>query len=398
MDLDYSAEDEAFREEVRTWLAENLTGEFADVGAIGGSGREHEGHEIRWAWEKVLGAAGWTCLGWPKEFGGRGATLNQQVIFNEEYVRANAPVRVGHIGEGLIGPTLIAYGTPEQQQRFLPKIVSGEELWCQGYSEPNAGSDLANVQTRAVLVSGSAGDEWVINGQKVWTSLAMQSQWCFAVVRTDPSVSKHAGLSFLLVPMDQPGVEVRPIIQVTGTSEFNEVFFTDARTDASNIVGEPGQGWEVANALLGFERGVATLAQQIQFERELTRVFDHARATGRSSDPLVRQRLAQAWIGLKLLRYNALRTLTNMGDGAPGPEASISKLAWANWHRSLGELGMDMLGMSSLVGEALPHELTGDQALFLFTRSDTIYGGSNQIQRNIIGERALGLPREPKKA
>jgi alkylation response protein AidB-like acyl-CoA dehydrogenase len=391
--LAFSQEDEAFRDEVRTWLAENLTGEFKAAGAIGGSGREHEGHEIRHEWEKVLGAAGWTCIGWPKEFGGRGATLNQQVIFNEEYVKANAPVRVGHIGEGLIGPTLIAYGTPEQQQRFLPKIVSGEELWCQGYSEPNAGSDLANVQTRAAL----DGDRWVINGQKVWTSLAVQADWIFLVVRTDPDQSKkHAGLSFLLAPMDQPGVEIRPIIQATGTSELNEVFLSDAETDASNIVGAPGQGWEVANALLGFERGVATLAQQIQFEREYARILDIAREHGCTTEPVMRQRLAQSWIGLKLLRYNALRTLTNMGDGAPGPEASISKLAWANWHRSLGELAMDVQGVASLVAEGAPYELTGEQALFLFTRSDTIYGGSNQIQRNIIGERALGLPREPK--
>jgi alkylation response protein AidB-like acyl-CoA dehydrogenase len=393
VELAFSAEDEAFRAEVRQWLSENLTGAFAEAGAIGGSGREHEGHEIRQEWEKKLGAAGWTCLGWPKAFGGRGATLNQQVIFNEEYVRANAPVRVGHIGEGLIGPTLIAYGTPEQHERFLPPIVRGEELWCQGYSEPNAGSDLANVQTRAVL----DGDRWIINGQKVWTSLAVQADWCFVVVRTDPSASKHAGISFLLVPMDQPGVDIRPIIQVTGTSEFNEVFFTDAETDASNILGEPGQGWEVANALLGFERGVATLAQQIQFEREYATVLRLARDHGRTSEPLMRQRLAQSWIGLKLLRYSALRTLTNMGDGAPGPEASISKLAWATWHQRLGELAMDVQGVSSLLGTGPPYELTGEQALFLFTRSDTIYGGSNEIQRNIIGERALGLPREPKK-
>ncbi|MCU1484001.1 MAG: acyl-CoA dehydrogenase [Actinomycetia bacterium] len=394
MELAFSAEDEAFRTEVREWLAANLTGKFKEAGHIGGSGREHEGHEIRHEWEQVLGANGWTCLGWPKQFGGRGATLNQQVIFNEEYVKADAPARVGHIGEGLIGPTLIAYGTPEQQARFLPKIVSGEELWCQGYSEPNAGSDLANVQTKAVL----DGDRWIVNGQKVWTSLAMQADWVFLVVRTDPDPSKkHAGLSFLLAPMAQPGVEIRPIIQATGTSEFNEVFFSDAETDASNILGAPGQGWEVANALLGFERGVATLAQQIQFEREYANVLRMAQGNGRSADPVVRDRLAGSWIGLKLLRFNALRMLTNMGDGAPGPEASISKLAWANWHRALGELAIDVQGVGGLLAEGAPYELTGEQALFLFTRSDTIYGGSNEIQKNIIGERALGLPREPKK-
>ena len=392
MELAFSQEDEAFREEVRTWLTENLVGEFAEAGAIGVPGREHEGHELRQEWERTLGAAGWTCLGWPREHGGRGATLTQQVIFNEEYVRATAPVRVGHIGEGLIGPTLISYGTQAQKDRFLPKIVSGDELWCQGYSEPNAGSDLANVQTRAVL----DGDRWVINGQKVWTSLAMQADWIFLVVRTDPTVSKHAGLSFLLAPMDQPGIDIRPIIQVTGTSEFNEVFFTDAETDASMIVGQPGQGWEVANALLGFERGVATLAQQIQFEREYGRVLRLAQDHGVNHHPVMRQRLAASYIGLKLLRYNALRTLTNMGDGAPGPEASIAKLAWANWHKELGELSMDVQGGASLVADAALYDLSQEQSLFLFTRSDTIYGGSDEIQKNIIGERALGLPREPK--
>src|SRR5947209_134420 len=376
MQLAFSQEDEAFRAEVRQWLADNLVGEFAEAGAIGVPGREHEGHQLRQEWERKLGAGGWTCLGWPKEHGGRGATLTQQVIFNEEYVRAGAPVRVGHIGEGLIGPTLIAYGTQEQKERFLPRIVSGDELWCQGYSEPNAGSDLANVQTRAVL----DGDRWVINGQKVWTSLAMQADWIFLVVRTDPDpTKKHAGLSFLLAPMDQPGIDIRPIIQVTGTSEFNEVFLSEAETDASMIVGQPGQGWEVANALLGFERGVATLAQQIQFEREYSLVLSLAQSTGVNGDPVMRQRLAASYVGLKVLRYNALRMLTNMGDGAPGPEASIAKLAWANWHKQLGELSMDVQGVASLVAAGGPYDLTQEQSLFLFTRSDTIYGGSDEI-------------------
>ena len=318
--------------------------------------------------------------------------MEDQVIFNEEYVRAGAPVRVGHIGEGLLGPTIIELGTLAQQARFLPPIAAGTELWCQGYSEPDAGSDLANVKTRAVR----DGDEWVITGQKVWTSLAQTADWCFVVARTEEGSVRHAGLSYLLVPMHQPGIEIRPIVQVTGTSEFNEVFFDGARTAAENVVGPVGDGWRVAMATLGFERGVATLGQQLGFEREYDAIVAMARANGAAGEPVMRQRLADAFIGLRLLRYNALRTLHSMADGEPGPEASISKLAWATWHRALGELAMDVSGMQATLADGFPYDLSSLQRLFLFTRADTIYGGSNEIQRNIIGERALGLPREPK--
>ncbi len=383
---------DAFRDEVRAWLSEHLVGEFAELGASGGPGREHEGFDVRVAWERKLGAAGWTCLGWPKKFGGREASMEEQVIFNEEYVRAGAPVRVGHIGEGLLGPTIIELGTPAQQERFLPPIVAGTELWCQGYSEPDAGSDLANVKTRAVR----DGDEWVITGQKVWTSLAQTADWCFVVARTEEGSVRHAGLSYLLVPMNQPGIDIRPIVQVTGTSEFNEVFFDGARTAVENVVGPVGDGWRVAMATLGFERGVATLGQQLGFEREYDAIVALAQANGAATEPVTRQRLADAFIGLRLLRYNALRTLHSMADGEPGPEASISKLAWATWHRRLGELAMDVSGMQATLADGFPYDLSSLQRLFLFTRADTIYGGSNEIQRNIIGERALGLPREPK--
>ena len=378
-----------FRDEVRAWLSEHLVGEFAELGASGGPGREHEGFEVRRRWERLLGEAGWTCLGWPKEFGGREASMEEQVAFNEEYVRAGAPVRVGHFGEGLLGPTLIELGTPAQQERFLPPILRGDELWCQGYSEPNAGSDLANVQTRAVV----DGDEWVITGQKVWTSNAHTSDWIFVVARTTAGSERHAGLSYLLVPMDQPGIEVRPIVQMTGTSEFNEVFFDGARTAAANIVGNEGDGWRVAMTTLGFERGVATLGQQVGFQRELDAVMALARESGAADSPVMRQRLANAFIGLRLLRYNALRTMHSVADGTPGPEASISKLQWASWHRALGELAMDVQGVASTLAEGDGYDLSTLQRLFLFTRADTIYGGSNEIQRNVIGERALGLPR-----
>lgn len=386
MDLTYSVEDDEFRNQVRAWLEEHLTGPYAQLRGLGGSGREHEAFDERLEWNRHLAAHGWTCLGWPIEHGGRGLSLLQQVIFHEEYARADAPARVNHLGEELLGPTLIAYGTPEQQARFLPKIVAVEELWCQGYSEPNAGSDLAAVATKARLENG----RWVINGQKVWTSLALQSDWCFVVARTEEGSRRHAGLSYLLVPMDQPGIEVRPILQLTGTSEFNEVFFDNAETDADLVVGAPGAGWSVAMGTLGLERGVSTLAQQVAFSRELDRVIEVARNTGAITDPGIREGIVRARMGLEVIRQHGLRTLS----AEPGPEASISKLLWAPWHRSLGELAMAVTGSAALTVEAEPYELSDLQSLFLFSRADTIYGGSDEVQRNVIAERVLGLPKE----
>lgn len=375
-----------FRSEVRDWLAENLVGEYAALKGLGGPGREHEAFEERLAWNRHLAAAGLTCLGWPTEHGGRGLSVAHRVAFYEEYAKANAPDKVNHLGEELVGPTLIAYGTPEQQQRFLPRILDVTELWSQGYSEPGAGSDLANVATTAVL--DEEGEHWVINGQKVWTSLAHWAQWCFVVARSEKGSKRHAGLSYLLVPLDQPGVEIRPIIQLTGDSEFNEVFFTDARTDADLVVGEPGDGWRVAMGTLTFERGVSTLGQQIRYAREHSNLVEVARKTGAADDPLIRERLTRSWAGLRAMRSYALAT---MDEEQPGQD-SVSKLLWANWHRELGEIAMDVQGMAGLT---LPGgEFDEWQRLYLFSRSDTIYGGSNEIQRNIIAERVLGLPRE----
>ncbi|MCZ6822698.1 MAG: acyl-CoA dehydrogenase family protein [Deltaproteobacteria bacterium] len=393
MNIRFSEEDEAFRREIAGWLDDELVGEFAELRGRGGPGDDNALLEERRAWERKLGEAGWTCVGWPQEHGGRGASLTQQVIFYEEYARAAAPGRLGHIGEGLIGPTLIAFGSSAQKQRFLPAIRRGEELWCQGYSEPNAGSDLANVQTKAERV----GNEWVINGQKVWTSGAAWSDWCFILCRTDPNAQpKHRGISYLLVPMRQPGIEVRPIVQLTGDSEFSEVFYNGARTAAENIVGEVNQGWTVAMGTLAFERGASTLGQQMLFQNELEQIIDIARANGRASDPVMRQRLADAWIGLRIQRYHALRTLSQADRAELSREAMISKIFWASWHRGLGKLAMDVLGAQSELLEAEPYQLTPLQRMYLFTRSDTIYAGSNEIQRNIISERALGLPREPR--
>ena len=404
MDLRESPEDAAFRQEARAWLEANLSGEFAEARGLGRVGNEHLGRDIRLAWERHLGRSGWSCVGWPAEARGRGATLTQQVIWNEEYVRADAPARVGVIGEGLLGPTLIAHGSEEQKERFLDPIRLGTELWCQGYSEPDAGSDLANVQTRALL----EGDQWVITGQKVWTSYAQWADWCFVLARTDPDVPRHAGLSYLLVPMDQAGIDVRPIRQLTGTSEFNEVFFDGARTEANLVVGGVGNGWKVALSTLAFERGVGLLGDVVHFRRQLDQVIDIARKNGKSANPLVRQRLAEAWARLYLLRLNTLRSLSD-DQAAASPQASVSKLFWATWHRDMGELAMDVLGTEATVmggdggdsgsdgGDGNGGDRLSDlQRAFLFSRADTIYGGSNEIQRNIIGERALGLPPEPK--
>ena len=392
MELRFSSEDEAFRREARGWLTDQLAGEFAVVRGRGGPGDEHELFEERAAWERALGSAGWIGIGWPREFGGRGLSLTQQVIFYEEYARAQGPGRVGIVGEGLLGPTLIQFGNEEQKRRFLPGILSGTEIWCQGYSEPNAGSDLANVQTRAAR----DGDEWVIDGQKVWTSLAHWADWCFVLCRTDRDAPRHRGISYLLVPMRQPGVEIRPIVQVTGTSEFNEVFFDGARTAADNVVGAVNDGWKVAMGTLAFERGASTLGQQLSFENELAELLETAHKRGGSDDPLLRQRLADAWIRLRIMRFNALRSLTALERGQITPLTSVHKLYWASLHRDLGELALAVLGADGAVVDGPPFELAPAQRLFLYSRADTIYGGANQIQRNVIGERALGLPKEPR--
>jgi len=395
MDFRDTPAEAAFRDEVRTWLREHLVGEFAEIGPGGGPADE-AGYELRLEWERLLGRDRWVGMAWPEEYGGRGSGIVEQVIFNEEYAKAGAPARISFFGEGLFAPTLIAYGTEEQKRRFLPKIQAVEELWCQGYSEPNAGSDLSNVQTRAVL----DGDEWVVDGQKVWTTLAHRADWCFCITRTNPEAPAHKGLSYLLVPMHQPGVTVRPLEQMTGTAEFNEVFFDGARTDRSMVLGEVDDGWKVAMATLGFERGTAFLGQQLGFQRELTELIEVAHENGAAHEATFRQRLADAYIGVQIMKYNGLRMLTGLArKGVLGPEASIGKLFWSTWHRNLGELAMDVLGPSAAIIDGQPgkgYEINELQRTFMFSRSETIYAGASEIQRNIIGERVLGLPREPR--
>ncbi|WP_327324325.1 acyl-CoA dehydrogenase family protein [Streptomyces sp. NBC_01210] len=395
MDFAFGPADQQFRREARAWLDAHLVGSHADAARHGGPGSEHERVAARRAWERELGRAGWIGLGWGEDgYGNRQATLTQQVVWAEEYARSGAPGRVGHIGENLLAPTLIAYGSQEQQDRFLPAVARGEELWCQAYSEPGAGSDLAGVRTAAVR----DGDTYRISGQKIWTSLAHEADWCFVLARTEPGSQRHHGLSFLLLPMDQPGrVDVRPIRQMSGTAEFNEVFFDGALAAAGHVVGGEGNGWRVAMGLLALERGVSTLVQQIGFEEELAQVVRLAVESGAADDPVLRDRLVRQWAELRTMRWNALRTLGSSEEDPGAP--SVAKLLWGGWHQRLGELAMAVRGASAAAGPydwsaENPYELDVLQRLFLFTRADTIYGGSDEIQRNIIAERVLGLPRE----
>ena len=392
MQLEFSPADEQFRDEVASWLQDHLGAEFAPIRGRGGPGDEHHLVEERKDWERRLAEGGWTCIGWPEEWGGRGASIEQQVIFNEEYARAGGPGRMGHIGETLTGPTLLAFGSEQQKARYLPDIRAGKAFWCQGYSEPGAGSDLSNIKTRAEWDDEAA--VWRLYGQKVWTSLAHESDFIFVLARTDPVARGHRGLGFFLVPLAQEGIDIRPINQLTGTAEFNEVFFDGASCGGDDLVGAAGDGWRVAMGLLGFERGVSTLGQQMLFQVELDGVVRLAKLNGAAQQPALRQRIAEAHIGLRTLRYNSLRMLSGEQDGSLSREAMIYKLAWSSWHRNLGKLAMDVLGPDAELVESGPYELNRLQSLFLFTRADTIYGGTNQIQRNLIAERALGMPRE----
>ena len=387
MNLLESDADKAFRVSVREWMHQHLAGEYGPLRHASGLGSPGYEPALAKRWEQELAVGGWTGLGWPRAHGGRDLPLAQQVVFHEEYVRCGGPGRVGHIGETLLAPTLFAHGTPELQARFLPGILAGETYWAQGYSEPGAGSDLAAVRTRARLDPDSG--EWVIDGQKVWTSWAQESDWIFVLARCEPGSLRHKGLVLLLVPLKQPGVTLRPIRQITGESEFNEVFFDAARTEGSMHLGAPGQGWAVAMYLLNCERGASTLGQQAHFRNEFEQVVAMARRNGAARDPLLRQRIAQAALGLQTLRSHALRT---SGDDAPARASSISKYLWSNWRRSLGELAIDVLGAhgDTVVDDPLHVAL---QRLWLLSRADTIYAGTNEIQLNMMAERALQMPR-----
>ncbi len=390
MDFTYPPELDTFRAEIRSWLEQHLTGEFLELG--NGEDLGADTWPLRCRWEQEMGAGGWIGLEWPTAYGGREVSAMESLVFAEEYARASGPTRAGTFGEGLIGPTLVHFGSDIQKERFLGPILRGEEIWCQGFSEPGAGSDLAGLATKARL----EGDQWVIDGQKVWTSQAHLSEWIFVLARTDGAAAKHKGISFFLVPLDQPGIEIRPLVDMLGDQHFCEVFFDGATTAADMIVGEPGDGWKIAMATLGFERGTAFVGQLKKFATELDIVIGLARERGLTSDPVMRQRLAQSHIGLELMRFGLFRTVTSVVRyGRPGPEASIGKLQWSKWHQELTELCTDILGAEATLDHhhttGLLHDL---QHSFLFARSQTIYAGSSEVQHNIIGERVLGLPKD----
>ncbi|GGE87956.1 acyl-CoA dehydrogenase [Stappia taiwanensis] len=379
------------RRAVAGWMAENLTGEFEPLRGRGGAGDGDALPELRKAWEQRLAEGGWVGLGLSEALGGRGMSVGDQVIFNEEYARAGGPGRMGHIGEGLLAPTLAAFGTEDQKARFLPGILQGSTFWAQGYSEPGAGSDLAALRTRARRDPESGN--WIVHGQKTWTSLAHLSDWIFVLARAEEGATGRDGLILLLMPLDQPGIDIRPIRQINGACEFNEVFFDGAVARAEDAVGAPGEGWAIAMALLGFERGISTLGQQMGFARELEAVVALARQAREPMDHA--EALGRAWAGLRAMRHGALRVLGAVERGEAGPEALGYKYEWSNWHRSLGELAMDVLGPEAAVHAPEP-EIARLQQMYLFSRAETIYGGTNEIQLNIISEQGLRMPREPR--
>ena len=405
MDLSYPADTEPFRSEIRQWLSDNLPDGW---GSPGFSMTKDEKKAFNQEWTKKLFDGGWICASWPEEYGGKGLSLIESVVLNEEFARAEAPLRADFFGDTLVGPTILQWATEEQKQQFIPGILTGTISWCQGFSEPDAGSDLASLTTRAVL----DGDEWVINGQKVWTTQAQFADYIFLLARTDPDAPKHAGISYLLVPMRQEGIEVRPIAQVDGSADFNEIFFTNARCPKENVVGGVDNGWKVAMTTLGFERGSSATTGHRRFRRELDQIIALARKNGKSTDPLVRQRLATAWTKVKIMEINGYRSLTDALNGTHHTVAlgACNKMFWSEHHQETMELAIDILGLDGQVLTGDPADLVDVrvkrgrddypvsdlQASFFFSRSETIWGGTAEIQRNIVGERVLGLPKEPK--
>ena len=376
MDLTLSPAEREFRDAVRGWIEANHPGREPDG--------DRDVFEFRRAWQRALNDRGWAGLSWPTEYGGAGATLVELAIFYEETARAGAPQMANVLGLAMGGPTVIAHGTEEQKQRFLPPILSADEIWCQGFSEPGSGSDLASLKTRAVR----DGDDWVVTGQKVWTTYAHEAKWCMLVARTDPNAPKHRGLTYFLMDMEQAAVDVRPLVQITGEAEFNELFIDEARIPDENIVGGEGNGWPVAITTLMHERAGLAFALQVQVQIALRELQDQIREAGVAGDPLIRQRFAQVFAEAQVLRLNAYRGLTaTMKRGAPGPEGSLGKWHWAEVNQSLTELAMDVAGpRAQLADDAWTYR-------FLRARANSIEGGTTEILRNIVAERVLGLPR-----
>ena len=394
MDLDIGGDYSEFQDEVRTWLAEHLVGEFTEHRGVG-SPTDDTAWDVRVEWERELSKGNWLGLTWPVEYGGRGLGLAQEIVFEYEYARAAAPARVSTQALDLLGPTLLAFGSEEQKHRFLPRILAVEEMWGQGFSEPGAGSDLASVRTRAIRDD----DGWHIDGQKVWTTFGDRADWLYLLCRTDSDPAlRHRGLSLLLVPVAQPGVEVRPIENITRSKEFSECFFNDARTGDHMVVGGVGNGWRVVMTTLGLERGSALMPMQLAVEREVNELIDAARSSGAVSDARIRHRLVDAKIGVHIMRSTTLRVVSDLLDSrdwatgrATAAAATASKLFASTHHQSLGELAVEILGAESIFDAA--NASTWARKLFLLSRAETIYGGTSEIQRNIIAERVLGLPR-----
>ena len=406
MDLDLGPETARFRAELRDWIAAEAPDGLAELAdwniavTAGGYRREQlamaAAHPACAEWEHKLAAARLICPQWPEEYGGQGMDAVRLAVLNEEFHRAGLPRVHRGMGESLVGPSVIVHGTPEQRARFLPRIISGTDVYCQGFSEPGHGSDLASVETRGVI----DGDEIVITGQKVWTSGASRATMMFLLCRTDVAAEKHAGLSYVLIPFTGPGVEYRPIRQMSGASEFCEDFLDGVRAPLFNVIGGLNNGWRVAMTTLGHERGGQATTAHLGYEREFWELVDTARKYGKTADPLVRQQLAAAFTGVQLMRFSGLRTLAEVAQGrSPGPEASVAKLFWSEYHKRLGELAISIVGADALLrpeGDGYP--TTDWQNVFLSSRAGTIYSGTSEIQRNIIGERGLGLPKEPKVA
>ena len=394
MDLDIGGDYSEFQDEVRTWLAEHLVGEFTEHRGVG-SPTDDTAWDVRVEWERELSKGNWLGLTWPVEYGGRGLGLAQEIVFEYEYARAAAPARVNTQALDLLGPTLLAFGSEEQKHRFLPRILAVEEMWGQGFSEPGAGSDLASVRTRAIRDD----DGWHIDGQKVWTTFGDRADWLYLLCRTDSDPAlRHRGLSLLLVPVAQPGVEVRPIENITRSKEFSECFFNDARTGDHMVVGGVGNGWRVVMTTLGLERGSALMPMQLAVEREVNELIDAARSSGAVSDARIRHRLVDAKIGVHIMRSTTLRVVSDLLDSrdwatgrATAAAATASKLFASTHHQSLGELAVEILGAETIFATA--DASTWARKLFLLSRAETIYGGTSEIQRNIIAERVLGLPR-----
>lgn len=380
-----------FRAEVRDWLRSHLAGRFETLIDRGHAGDGDAEVGLRKAWEAELAAGGWVGIGLPRDVGGRALPVADQVAFYEEYAARGGPGRMGHIGEGLVAPTLAAFGTEDQKARHLPGILEGRTFWAQGYSEPGAGSDLAAIRTKARKCPDTG--DWLVTGQKIWTSLAHVSDWIFVLARAEEGSVGRDGLIFLLMPLQQEGIEIRPITQMGGGAEFNEVFFEGARARAGDVVGGAGDGWKIAMALLGYERGISTLGQQMGFARELDAVIRLART--RVDAEALAEPLGRAWAGLRAMRHGALRMLQSQAEGRAGPEMLGYKLEWSEWHRALGDLAMDVLGAEVAAWSDNP-ETRRLQHLYLFSRADTIYGGTSEIQRNIIAEQGLKMPREPR--